>query len=88
MALFLLTLKEKYLLTQKAVDFAVGQAQHMLSFAKEDLKDSVLMGLQEHSLAAGSSMPDVSRYFEISVPFGNLSTEYMQTKCSTVKTST
>ena len=38
-ALFLLTLKEKYKLTQTALDFAVGQVKHMLSFALDDMKD-------------------------------------------------
>ena len=37
-ALFLLTLKEKYKLTQTAVDFAVGQVQCMVNFALDDMR--------------------------------------------------
>lgn len=67
-ALFLLTLKEKYKLTQTALNFAVGQVQYMVNFALEDCLQ--LASTQE--LPGGLS-------FNID-PFEDLKTEYMQTK--------
>ena len=40
-AIFLLTLKEKYRLTQSAVDFAVGYVRQMVSLVCEQSKRSV-----------------------------------------------
>ena len=40
-ALFLLTLKEKYRLTQSALDFAVGQVKHMVGYMVEDMQSAV-----------------------------------------------
>ncbi len=79
-AMFLLSLKEKHQNTQKAVDFAVGQVQEMVSYSMQDIRDSVLRTLEEHSLATGSELPDISSCFEVRDPFDGLQTEYMQTK--------
>lgn len=79
-ALFLLSLKEQHQNTQRAVDFAVGQVQQMVSYAVEDIKKSVMSTLEEHSAATGSDSLDVSSCFEIPDPFSALHTEYLQTK--------
>lgn len=65
-ALFLLTLKEKYKLTQTALNFAVGQVQCMVNFALEDLKESMQLSDDESVLN-----------FD---PFEDLKSEHMQTK--------
>lgn len=49
-ALFLLTLKERYKLTQTAINFAVSQVQNMVAFALEDLKDHLCEGNGGHDL--------------------------------------
>ncbi len=79
-ALFLLSVKEKHQNSQKAVDFAVGQVQQMVSYAVQDKTDSALTMLQEHSLATGYELPDIANCFEVPDPFASLQTEYMQTK--------
>ncbi len=79
-ALFLLSLKEKHQNTQKAVDFAVGQVQQMVSYAVQDIRDSALTMLQEHSIGTGYKLPDIASCFEVPDPFASLQTEYIQTK--------
>ena len=49
-ALFLLTLKERYKLTQTAINFAVTQVQNMVSFAFEDIKEHLREVFVEHNL--------------------------------------
>ena len=46
-ALFLLTMKEKYHLTQAAIDFAVSQVQNMVSYALEDVQETVKHRISE-----------------------------------------
>ena len=77
-ALFLLTLKEKYKLTQTTIDFAVCQVQHMVSYALQDMKDEV----QQHvARTLGAELPDLIDIMDTSIdPFEGLQTEYMQTK--------
>lgn len=79
-ALFLLSLKEQHQNTQKAIDFAVGQVQQMMSYAIEDVKKSVMSTLQDHCPAMQSDIPDISSCFEVPNPFEALHTEYLQTK--------
>jgi len=79
-ALFLLTLKERYSLTQAAVDFAVGQVQEMAACVAQDLKTSVESRLQQHYIKTGVDPPDLSDCFEDIDPFSGLETEYLQTK--------
>lgn len=79
-ALFLLSLKEEHQNTQRAIDFAVGQVQQMVSYAVEDTMASVLSVLQEHSAVTGSELPDISGCSTVCDPFATLHTEYLQTK--------
>ena len=66
-ARFLLTLKEKYRLTQAAVDFSVGSVKQMLSMMSEEFKKSA-------SLETSTSERDLID------PFDGLETEYFQLK--------
>ena len=79
-ALFLITLKEKYALTQSATDFAVGQVKELMMYMLEDLKSSVDSALQEFSLETGSEVPDLAHCYENINPFLHLETEHMQKK--------
>ena len=79
-ALFLITLKEKYALTQSAIDFAVGQVNEIVTYVAEDLKASVESALREVSLETGAEVPDLVGCYEECRPFLHLETEYMQTK--------
>ena len=49
-ALFLLTTKERYQLTQPALDFITQQIQHMISFAVDDIDEAVRNYLAEQGL--------------------------------------
>ena len=75
-ALFLLCLKERYQLTQSAIDFAIGQVQQMLSFAVDDIQNVLEAHLQSCPLDVSS----VLEYISIPDPFLHLQSEYMQTK--------
>lgn len=81
-ALFLISLKEWYELTQTAVDFAVSQVQQMVKYAVEDIKESVEKHLLSHLEASGLQvdLPDIGEYFNSPDPFSNLQSEHMQTK--------
>lgn len=78
-ALFLLTLKERYEITQTALDFAVGQVHQMVTYIVEDIQASV----EEHLRANGTpliDMPAISECFQVPDPFCDLQTEHMQSK--------
>lgn len=81
-ALFLLCLKERYEVTQSAIDFAVGQVQQMIAYTVEDIHSSVknylLPHLQANDLPA--ELLDIDECFGVPDLFGNLQSEYMQTK--------
>ena len=71
--LFLLTFQERYKLSQKAINFAVGTINALVDGACESLRDS----LQDR----GSLTTDVAACFdECEDSFAHLQTEYMQTK--------
>ena len=72
--LFLITLKERYRLTQVAVDFAIEQVQMMIQRALSDAKNEV------ESLIPANSIPGLSTCFEVVDPFSMLQTEFLQTK--------
>lgn len=65
-ALFLLTLKEKYKLTQTALDFAVCQVKHMVSFALEDMKD-----ILRQKFASGALVGKKIAMFDASCNYSN-----------------
>ena len=72
-ALFLLCLKERYQITQTALDFAMSQVQQMVGFAIEDVQQAVELQLQSSSVS-------ISESFMVPDPFLHLKSEYMQTK--------
>ena len=57
-ALFLLCLKERFQITQTAVDFAMGQVQQMITFAVKDVQHAVEMHLQSSSPADTSAIQE------------------------------
>jgi len=69
-ALLLLTLKERYRLTQLALDFCVGQIKEALHNILNEVKASVKRRTGE---------ADIDDCFDID-PFEGLNTEYLQTK--------
>ena len=79
-ALFLLSLKERYQITQTALDFAVGQVQQMVTFAVEDIQNAVETCLSSYYSESLSEMPNITDCFKMQDPFRNLQNEYMQTK--------
>ncbi len=76
-AQFLLTLKERYCITQTAVNFAVGSVNQMVAHVCKELHDSVVETLQENEIAIPPALDDCFTPVE---PFGGLATEYQQTK--------
>ena len=76
-AQFLLTLKEKYRLTQAAVDFAVGLINQIVSHVCDELHRSVGGILQESHNVIPATLDEA---FTPIQPFEGLTTEYQQSK--------
>ncbi|SMN12480.1 hypothetical protein SPBRAN_1135 [uncultured Candidatus Thioglobus sp.] len=71
-AMLLLTLKEKYMISQDAVNFTLGSISSIVDGVCDSIKDSI----QERS----SLTSDMLACFNHSDPFDSLQTEYQQTK--------
>ena len=74
-AIFLLTLKEKYSVSQKAIDFAVGSMTTIMDNMCDTIKESV-----ERSLEQEKDKSDIISCFNHVDPFSYLQTEYQQSK--------
>ena len=72
-AQFLLTLRERYKLSQTAVDFAVGAVNQIISALYEEMKTSITKILDDR----GISVPDLFVPAPLN-PFEGLETEYKQ----------
>ena len=72
-ALFLLTFKERYMLPQAAINFAVSAVNGIVTSACESIQQSLLTSI---------NLPtdEISTHFEPEDPFASLQTEYQQTK--------
>ena len=72
-ALFLLTFKERYMLPQAAINFAVGAVNGIVTSACESVRQSLL---------TNTDLPTdkISSYLELEDPFASLQTEYQQTR--------
>ena len=81
-ALFLLSMKERFEITQSALDFAVSQVQQMIDFAFENTRESVKNAVFPHLQASASSQPllDIDECIITPNPFTNLKSEYLQSK--------
>ena len=78
-ARFMITLKEKYKLTQTSLQFTLDSVTDILKAVSQNINLSVRKQLTE--LSQSSDILDVlSCCFEIDSPFKNLATEYQQTK--------
>ena len=75
-ALFLLTMKERYKLTQTAVDFAVNQVKNMVTYALQDMQATVQQGITS-GVETTDAIDMIGRSID---PFEDLHTEYKQTK--------
>lgn len=78
-ALFLLSAKERFHLTQSALNFVTQQVQQMVSFAVDDIEEAV----KKHLNDCGVTMQDTQLAAQFEVmrdPFSSLQTEYLQTK--------
>ena len=72
---FLLTLKERYNLSQAAVDFCVSSVKQMIGFTCQDLKDSIQDTLEK------SGCSELLEGLRDNInPFEELETEHQQTK--------
>ena len=74
---FLLTFKERYGLTQSAVDFAVGSVNQMIEGVSEEHQKSVEKYLQENDIALPTTLDECFPSMDL---FSDLQTEYQQTK--------
>ena len=74
-ARFLITLKEKYRLTQASLDFVLDSVDDIIKLTCQSIGNSVQKLLND----AGSDV-SLSSCFPITNPFLNLRTEYQQTK--------
>lgn len=77
-ALLLLTLKERYRLSQSAVNFAVGQIKQITAHILDDVKASVKQRIDDVS-SINSDDVNIDDCFDID-PFEGLGTEHLQTK--------
>lgn len=79
-ASLLLTLKEKHKLTQRALDFSIGQISEVINCVASDIKKRVDTAALELSESTGINPPDFSHCFQAFDPFEGLHSEYMQEK--------
>lgn len=77
-AQFLLNLKEKYKVTQVALDFVLNAVVKFISIASAEIKHKVFDKLKE--LNGESDSEDLNDCFLPINPFSQLRTEYEQTK--------
>jgi len=74
-ALYLLTLKEKYKLTQTAIDFVVAQTKDTIQTVIDNLHQSVC------GSTFSESQSDLNQIFENALnPYSGLETQYLQSK--------
>ena len=74
-AMFLLAFKEKYKLSQKAINFSVDSINSIVRSTCESIKSSV-----KESLSKGLTGNDIMDCFDHVDPFDSLDTEYKQSK--------
>lgn len=81
-ALFLLSLKEKYHLTQSSVNYAVGQVTGMIDLIAADIRVAVEEKLRTSLNSTGVALPCLDDCFNSDMinPFNGLMSEHMQTK--------
>ena len=73
---FILTLKEKFKLTQTSLNYTVQSLDKIIQISANDIKHSVMKELQE----CGYPTSIVEECFNPVNPFNELQTEYQQTK--------
>lgn len=78
-ALLLLTVKERFKLTQSAVDFITQQVHHIISYGVDDIQRAVQQWLENQGIVA--NFAELATHLEpYRNPFASIETEYMQSK--------
>ena len=78
--MLLLTLKEKYRLTQSAITFAVSQVRETMNYVVDDVRDVALTQICQLGVLSEEQQTSLERVIEYADPFAGLQSEYMQTK--------
>ena len=73
--LFLLTFKEKFNLSQRAINYAVGSINNIVDRVCESVQQSVISELKEKGF-----LDDIAEKFCFDDPFAELQTEYRQSQ--------
>ncbi len=76
-ALFLLSYKEKYRLSQTAINYAVGSINSICENVCSNIRQSIET---QHQKNGSISMTDVDECFVVNDPFAGIGTEYLQSK--------
>ena len=80
-ALYLLTLKERYKITQTAVDFVVSQTKHMVDNVVTDLRSAAEKEIKKLSCLNDEDASGILSVFtDVRDPFLGLETHYLQCK--------
>ena len=79
-ALFLLTLKERYQLTQSALDFTVSQVKEMLFYDHQEKVAAINTALRNQAGEPTRTQAELSDCLEYKNPFATLQTEHLQNK--------
>ena len=77
-ALFLLSAKECFHLTQSALNFVTQQVQQMVSFAIDDIEKVLKKYLNDCGVMQSTGLD--AQFEAMRDPFSSLQTEYLQTK--------
>ena len=78
-ALLLLTVKERFKLTQSAIDFITQQVHNIISYGVDDIQKVVQEWLENQGIAA--NFTELATHLEpLRNPFASIETEYMQSK--------
>ena len=79
-ALFLLALKDRYQLTQSALDFTVSQVKEMMFYDHQDKVAAINTALGSQPAASTLTQDELGGCLEYKNPFAALETEHLQTK--------
>ncbi|XP_065901791.1 uncharacterized protein [Dysidea avara] len=79
-ALLLLTVKERFKLTQSAVDFITQQVHHIISYGVDDIQEVVQEWLESQGIVMENFAELSARLEPLRNPFASFETEYLQSK--------
>ena len=79
-ALLLLTVKERFKLTQSAVDFITQQVHHIISYGVDHIQEVVQEWLESQGIVMANFAELSARLEPLRNPFSSFETEYLQSK--------